>query len=952
MKTFANRVTHGVLPFAVLIALTYVLSAQLPENPIMFVTVMPTTLDSATQSAVFGNHLPCVPCAPRGGDLYIRYPDGTLRNLTKEAGYGNDGFQLKSSIAVREPSMHWSGTKAVFSMVIGAREDYWDTTTFKWQMYEVSGLGEYDSVRITLVPNQPYTNNVSPCYGTDDRIIFCSDHLRFGDSLATAYRDENFAMISNSGLWSLDPSTGDLQLLDHAPSGDFRPFVDSFGRVVFTRWDNLQQDQIEVQSGVLMILTHDNEHTWDPSTQDRFRQEEFPEANPRITPQGSLSSYFDPPKTGKTADTSSGADRALHDPRLPSNFFPWQINEDGTGEQTLNHIGRQDLRDTIPQAVTGDTNIVSFRDFLTSRANKSPIVNAIHMSEDPRSPGTYYAIDMATATTHSGGQIIRFNSMEPWRQSKDVTVTYITPRVTHTVTPTGAARDPWHSGFYRTPIITTDGYLLASYSDTYVGDPDIQGGALNIYSKFSYRLQTLKQSGSYYFPDHALTSGIVKRATNIDVRVSTEQVSSYFGPLWEMDPVEVVARQRPNQRSEFLDSTDAQVFNDENVDPEVFRSYLRSRDQALVVCRDVTLRDADDKLQPYYLRVEGTTHQTPNASGHIYDVAKLGFYQADYLREYYAMPPNVYGVRRVVPTRMHDAKNRPYDPDNAHTASSFAAQVETDGSVAAFVPAARAMSWQLTKNDATPVVRERYWVTFKSGEIRSCMKCHGENQEASILRQPTPSNKPLALQGLLRVWKQDNVPTSVQLLLPENNTTSAAFPLQFHWTGASAAKKYRLSIYDADNLAYDLCYQVDIDAPATSITLDQSVFQKTAHQYVWEVQALGEFMNSAPSARFLFTTDQHVDVRDDVSIPTMSLFPNPATDRLVLHTLWSNALQDPQCTIEVVNELGACVLRQPCQAIDAELSTELDVQNLPNGTYVLRLLQKQKEAHLHFVILH
>lgn len=31
--------------------------------------------------------------APRGGDLYILYPDGTLKNLTFSCGYGMDGFQ-------------------------------------------------------------------------------------------------------------------------------------------------------------------------------------------------------------------------------------------------------------------------------------------------------------------------------------------------------------------------------------------------------------------------------------------------------------------------------------------------------------------------------------------------------------------------------------------------------------------------------------------------------------------------------------------------------------------------------------------------------------------------------------------------------------------------------------------------------------------------------------------
>ena len=39
--------------------------------------------------------------------------------------------------------------------------------------------------------------------------------------------------------------------------------------------------------------------------------------------------------------------------------------------------------------------------------------------------------------------------------------------------------------------------------------------------------------------------------------------------------------------------------------------------------------------------------------------------------------------------------------------------------MAAFVPARRAMTWQLTDPAGAPVVRERYWLTFQPGEIRT-----------------------------------------------------------------------------------------------------------------------------------------------------------------------------------------------------------------------------------------
>jgi len=39
-----------------------------------------------------------------------------LKTSTQAAGYGMNGLQGSQAIAVREPAVHWSGTKAVFSM--------------------------------------------------------------------------------------------------------------------------------------------------------------------------------------------------------------------------------------------------------------------------------------------------------------------------------------------------------------------------------------------------------------------------------------------------------------------------------------------------------------------------------------------------------------------------------------------------------------------------------------------------------------------------------------------------------------------------------------------------------------------------------------------------------------------------------------------------------------------
>lgn len=72
--------------------------------------------------------------------------------------------------------------------------------------------------------------------------------------------------------------------------------------------------------------------------------------------------------------------------------------------------------------------------------------------------------------------------------------------------------------------------------------------------------------------------------------------------------------------------------------------------------------------------------------------------------------------------------------------------------MAAFVPAQRAMTWQMTDSAGEGVVRERYWLTFQPGEIRVCASCHGLNT-TNQANELTPTNKPEALRDLLFSWR-------------------------------------------------------------------------------------------------------------------------------------------------------------------------------------------------------
>jgi hypothetical protein len=692
-------------------------------NPILFVTQVPNPSDFTTIGSVFGNHLPDVDSAPRGGDLMIRYPDGTLKNLTKLAGYGMDGLQGANSIAVREPSVHWSGTKALFSMVIGAPTEQYVRGNYRWQLYEVSGLGRNETPVITRVPNQPQQfNNVSPVYGTDDRIIFTSDRPRDGSQHLHPQLDEYEEAPTVSGLWSLDPSNGDLRLLDHSPSGDFTPSVDSFGRVIFTRWDHLQRDQ-QADSD----LTGAGHGTFNYSDESA------------TATKGPATGEVFPEPRAERRDLIAGTNLVGHS---FNHFFPWQVHEDGRELETLNHVGRHEFHDYFDRSLNDDPGIREFISVAPQRFNQNDAFNILQMREDPRNAGTYYAVDAPEFRTHAAGQIISF-AAPPTLPADRMEVKYVTDKSTAGFVDDGATPPAGHSGLYRNPLPLSDGTLVASHTVEKRQDRN-EGTRERPRSRYDFRLKTLRASGGSFVADQPLTAGLTKSLSWWDPDVMV----TYDGPLWELDPVEVRPRQRPLARTVTLERPEADIFAEEGVSEAEMSAYLKRNNLALIVSRDVTSRDAADRQQPFNLKVDGSDHQTVGGTGKLYTVRYMEMFQADQIRGIGGTESPTPG-RRVLAQRMHDPLARnPVVPG----APPGGVKVAPDGSVAALVPAQRAMTWQLSDPNQVGVVRERYWVTFQPGEIRVCASCHGLNSVDQASRG-VPMNKPEALRELLRFYK-------------------------------------------------------------------------------------------------------------------------------------------------------------------------------------------------------
>jgi Hydrazine synthase alpha subunit middle domain len=610
-------------------------------------------------------------------------------------------FQGAQSIAVREPTVHWSGTKAVFSMLIGASSVPHENPGFFWQLYEVSGLGRGQAVAITKVPNQPARfNNISPLYAaSDDRILFTSDRPRTGEAHLYPQLDEYESTPTVTGLWALNPTTGVLNILNHTPSGLFSPTIDSYGRVIFTRWDHLQGDQQA-----------------DAGTYGAFNAADESAAAANI---GLVNPIFPEPRSGPSTSVYGTVGRYTN-----NTFTPWQMNDDGTDEETLNHLGRQEMSFGFISnrgSFLDDSNLKDLTDD-TLHSNRRTIYSSggvFHIKEDPARRGMYFGIHSREFESLTSNQIVRFNG-GVGVNAEQMSFTNFTP-------------EDNSDGRYRNPLPLSDGNLVVTHTPTTAAVPA---------QLLDFRLkQMTPDSSGRYTTGPSLTGGITK---SVNWWLGAEK-RTFSGMLWELEAVEVVARNRPVSAAPPLETPERSVFTEEQVDETALRSWLKANNLAMIVTRNQTTRDRGDLLQPFNLQVPGGVRTVSPKGGRVYDISHFQIFQADQVRGYTARGPG----RRVMPQIMHDSKAKnPLNPGGP----SGSVRIAADGSSAAFVPARRALAWQSTDAGGNAVVRERVWVTLQPGEVRVCASCHGVNTKDQA-GAPPPTNKPEALRDLLRFWK-------------------------------------------------------------------------------------------------------------------------------------------------------------------------------------------------------
>jgi hypothetical protein len=750
-----------VLP--VLAAAQGVPNPPLPE-PIVFVAQMPPMRGYPSLNDVFTNHLADPEKAPRGSDLYILYPDGSLKNLTAAAGYGctqaicatpgspaqpgypsaQDPVGAFGGIAVRDPEPSYAADKVIFSMVVGSPSRF-QVHRWTWQLFEVTGLGQNQTPVISKVAHQPPYNNVQPSYLSDGRILFASDRPRGDVAHHYPQHDEYESQPIVSGLFALHPGTGELQQFTHSPSGDFHPRVASDGRIVFNRWDHLIRDQ--QADADLFAGGGFGTFTFADESQGALRM-----------PISGYHEIFPEPRQQSYIDALYPGSNWV--PHAMNMFMPWELRQDGSALLTLNHWGRHEQLGFFERSFNNDPALVAFNFQAPLRPNQHSTDNFHDLRELPLQPGRFVAVRTVEFGTRGAGQLIYLGETDAQNSATAMRSSALTHPNTFGFRGDNDPERPGDTGRYRDAAPLSDGRMLVAHSAETRADVSLSNittevinnqtvSVWNPSNRYQFRLRLLSGAdGSAAAVGNFLTGADGIRKTIAFWR--PDDLVRYTNVrLWETDPVALRPRPVPPSTAEpALAAPEQSVFAQQQVEPAVFREWLRVRKMAVIVVRNLTRRDRVDRQQPFNLRVPGgvqTTSATP-AGAAIYDISKFQVFQGDLVRGKGGIV-NPQPGRRVLARALHET---PF-PDLQIGAGTY--PISPDGSIAIIVPAERALTWQSLSPGDAPVVRERVWLSMRAGEIRSCPACHGVN-DLDQAGQPSPINPPQALADLLLRWKQ------------------------------------------------------------------------------------------------------------------------------------------------------------------------------------------------------
>ena len=275
------------------------------------------------------------------------------------------------------------------------------------------------------------------------------------------------------------------------------------------------------------------------------------------------------------------------------------MNEDGSGLETLNHVGRHEL-----MAFAGAAKPQFFNFYKDGANDLSGLF--LHIKEDPKSLGTYLGTTCQEFYTHGAGQIVSVNGGVDVN-ADDMGVTYLTDPMTRMATLDGQQPPPNHPGHFRNPVPLSSGALVAVRTTSPFKNKQTGPGQFDVL--YDFHLSRLEKQGQYWVPVEKLNpNGIVKSVSYWDNWVY--QQVSYNGPMWELDPVEVRPRAKKKHKDPLPD-IETQIVNEElggTSGMNRLRNYLKAHRLAMLVSRDVTRRA--DKQQEFNLKIAGSSTQT------------------------------------------------------------------------------------------------------------------------------------------------------------------------------------------------------------------------------------------------------------------------------------------------------------------------------------------------------
>lgn len=747
---------HLKIGLSLLLILLIISGFRLQEQttiaePVLFCLVPPPLNDRSTfghMAESFNNQDPTMGSegSPRGGDLMLLNTNGTIRNLTQEAGFGvaSGQIQAENAIAVREPNVHWDGCRALFSMLIGGPVEAFDKSagTQRWQMYEITNLCDVingEVANIERVNSQPSSyNNLSPIYGIKEgEIYFISDQPYGGFANVYPPLDEYESTPTNSGIWKLDVNSNTITHLTHSPSGDFDLFFASDGRLLFTRWAHTKED------GEAIGWFKGTKTIWEPFnyiSEESNEIENAPEmvdGKPFADTRGVRLHFF--PEPGNDGAETYDPDRR----EMKFNEFQiWEIFENGERNQTINHIGRQEFGGaSTGGSFIDDNNLTSYLEAgsqYTANSELRSVVRGFNgffqVTEDPRegSEGNFYFSYGPEFGAFASGLLLK--SYIPMDLNpQDALMEEV---VTNTA---------YELGRFRDPIILSNGTIIAAHTT--------ESGRFNRDEGRELHFQlTIVEEDNFSrnpFSGEGFTKEIVYWG-------DSEIPISITLPLMELWPEVVRARDRPTSLPiHQVDPIEESVIQEEDVNVDELRNWLIENNLALISIRNITSRDVADRQQPFNLKVPGGVESISSLGGTEYEISHFQPVQYEHLRTYFDEDGDEKGGRRpfLLPFRNTSTHSNieninPYDIDGPENSI----EIESDGSVALFVPATRAVSWWTKSPLGEPIVIERQPLSFAPGEIMACPGCHGINRTDQAGNLP-PTNKPQSLRKLMTFWK-------------------------------------------------------------------------------------------------------------------------------------------------------------------------------------------------------